>query len=221
MQNKNQIQIELQDLGIHLPKIQQAPFDTPVNYFNDLSSNMLQIAKNQSFIENLSKENPFQAPSTYFENFSSELQNKIQEIELTAALSKANPYEMPAGYFENFEVELAKKIDDEKNTPALRPIRNVNYIKRTLSIAASILLILQLSFTLLQSKHQASIEQKLATISNDEIQSFLNKHEFEFELANNSEPLTLPNEVIDQLEDELFQKQLNEVPIEEFDNFIL
>lgn len=148
---------------------------------------------------NNSRELPFEAPQPqYFENFVAELEKRLfrseEEIEelspLLSELKKTQPLAMPSGYFENNqlgkvkpEAKPAAKVIEH---PAVKSMR-----WSTWAAAAAVLIIFSIGgwqFLGDAAVSKPSIEQRLAQVSNTQIQNYIDNHieEFDINMLENS-----------------------------------
>lgn len=164
------------------------PYTVPMGYFDSLPDDLLQKIKAKTEVHIT---HPYTVAASYFDGLASSILSKIKKVEpsrneeiileletiapLLNTISPENILYVPDGYFEN--VKFSVSIDDvEPKVVSLnREIRKwISY-----AAAASIIFILSASSYLYINQHLKSvdksltIEQRLATLDDDEILNYL------------------------------------------------
>lgn len=137
MAQNEHIQQELQNIAPHLIELNSNVYVTPRDYFNTLSTNILQVINNEAAIISLPVKQ-FQIPANYFENLPNQILAKIrmQENEIFAELetvapilnsiSKQMPYKLPADYFENLSIAMPQQ--NAKVVSMYQPLKFAKYL---------------------------------------------------------------------------------------------
>lgn len=202
---------ELKELGISIPEL-PAPFDIPTNYFSNLDKEILERVETESFLDSLPKSNPYHLESGYFD----QLPASIVGLNFIESLPKDNVFAVPENYFDKLPEQLIRKV---KQDVRIVPMRKVSPVFSRMSIAASILLILGIGFLFMQGKVNISAEQRLAQVSELDLEQYFNTHSLEFagdlsyNYINESELdlNSLENDVINNLPlDELTPEEMNQ-----------
>lgn len=97
------------------------------------------------------KEDGFQIPENYFEGLEEQLRDRAA---LQDHIPAQEGFLIPEGYFENFEAVLQNKI-----SPGRGKVRHLQYLKRGLAVAASILGLFFLSTLLFNTEGDFSFDQ--------------------------------------------------------------
>lgn len=216
MENKTNIAQELNDLHINLPVCPMpASMQVPPAYFTHLADNILAQIKLEDTIQDLPKTNPFEVPTGYFEEFESNLSSLLA----LESLPKSMPYQVPDNYFEQLSEQVISNIPIEK--PVLKPLRGTNHTFAYLSMAATILLFVGLSFIFLSQKNTPSVEQQLSMMPDTEVNNYIKNHQNEFETDVVLDVLDESHIDLNSLEAEIIDKQLNNLSDEEIASFIL
>lgn len=164
------------------------PYTVPMGYFDSLAVDIIKNIKPETVITST---NPYSAPTGYFDGLASSILYKIKSAEasmskeitlelekiapLLSTISNGNVLSLPDGYFETLNVCIPKESKELKVVPFGGSIRKwVSY-----AAAASIIFILSVSSYLYVNQHMKSvdksltIEQRLATLDDDEIFNYL------------------------------------------------
>ena len=214
MKQNPEIAQELKQLGVNLPQV-DLPYSAPEGYFERFEAELQERLTIETILEKLPKETPYQIDPGYFDSFEDQLHSAIY----MESLPKEMPYDLPVGYFDEFEKTLHKHIG--VNKPEMKPHRKVSPVFSYMSIAASIVLILGISFWMMRMGNKPSVEQQLATISNAEIQSYIASHQAEFgnEIALENVDESLID--VSALEQEVYGNfDFNTISSEELDKFV-
>jgi hypothetical protein len=180
-----------------------ANYDLPDSYFEQFSTNLLQQIQLEAYLDTLPKNMPHHLPSTYFQEF--------EPIPLPETI---NPFYLPDFYFEELTLQLNKKIAGQLHVK-INPLRHST--KYVVSMAAAILLFVSSAWFLLQNKitplNNTPVHQ-ISELSANEIDTYLNQHQTEFLLDEDTETLDykqfeLACLDIDCLIDNIDQTELN------------
>lgn len=189
MELSSNIYIELRQIAPAVANIgNNNPYTVPMGYFDLLSADIMLKIRPEAVVTSA---NPYSTPMGYFDGLASNILDKIKvaeqkrskeiiaELEEVAPLlntiDHGNLLSVPYGYFEAFTVHTKK----ERNQ--VKVVSIGNGITRWLSYAAaaSIIFILSASSYLYINHHMKSvdksltIEQRLATLGDDEIFNYL------------------------------------------------
>lgn len=134
MENIKNINNELKELGIELPKVSDGFQSIPDNYFEEFPNLMAERIQYESELDKVSKEMPYSVPENYFELQPSLIMQKILEKDKTPVMQVHRPkrwYNMAAaasialllgvGMFlfssspvdQNFESQIAQLATEE------------------------------------------------------------------------------------------------------------
>jgi hypothetical protein len=216
MQQKINIEQELNDLQLKVPIVSMPEFSVPAGYFDNLEMSVLDRIHSEDFIAQLPKNMPFDAPQGYFDQLSNELNTSIS----LEQLPKNTPYQVPIGYFNDLDTQILSKIAQTK--PSLKPLKVSSRRFAPLSMAASILFFIVSGFFLINQQSSPSVEQQLAKISDDEINLYIQAHQQEFETdLVSAEALDDSQVDIPTLEKDIIENQLNTLTKEELSSYIL
>lgn len=188
MANDNNIQDELRAIAPVVANLSRNnPYDIPLGYFNTLAEDIVEAIISPEIDLIKTKGQVFTVPVGYFENLAGNILDKInaQHLDIAAELnvvapllntiSNENLYTVPRNYFDAVsfaipvEEKQAKVISLGKSTN-----RWVSY-----AVAASVLFILSTTSYLFINHHlkgvdkSPTIEQRLATLQDDELINYL------------------------------------------------
>ncbi len=184
MKNRKIILDELKSLGIEIPDLASEPYQVPEGYFNNLSENILSLAKNRESgvedeIEQLSpllaglrKENPYQLPREYFdENLSSlpYLINEDQPSALLKLVEQETPYEVPAGYFDSLPQQVLSRTS--QRTPVISMKRK--WMKMAVAAVLAGMVAISGIFYFNESTVSSSIAKQLKNVPTTELDEFI------------------------------------------------
>lgn len=215
--NKNpQIMKELQELEPELPMV-DTPFLPPEHYFNHLSEEILTFVRTETRLDHLSKEMLMDIPNNYFDSFHQTLMEEIKLETMLDKLPKTMPFSVPTGYFEQLPMEVSKRIAP---TQKLKPLYFVNRTFSNWSMAAALITFILSAFLLVNRTNQIPLENQLSQLSDIEIETYLNEHQTEFEMANMNEVPDPQKIDLRQLEKDIFDQQLNNLTEEEIIDYL-
>lgn len=204
---------ELEDVGIQIPEHTQAPFSIPQGYFDQFSSQIIEQLHRESFLESLPKVNPYSIDSDYFENLPETLVNR----NYLDSLPKETTYELPPNYFQHLPDQIIQKAKQGRN---IHPMRKVSPIFASISIAASIVMILSISFLFLRAPSSLNTEQKLAMISKSELELYINNNPQEFSDELTYATLDETEVDLNSLEEDVFKQiPLSDLSKEEINQY--
>jgi hypothetical protein len=136
MENKQQIEQELQEIGVTIAGARLInPYRVPAGYFSTLPETVLAELRNDAFLQNANT-GTYAVPSGYFEGLAANILDKIKTVdqlnEVRAELDEVAPllntisrqeiYSLPAGYFANVDF-AAKATQKEGKVITLRIAR--------------------------------------------------------------------------------------------------
>jgi hypothetical protein len=183
------ISIELRQIAPAVANIgNNNPYTVPMGYFDSLAADIIKNIKPETIVVSI---NPYSAPTGYFDGLASSILSKIKTVEasrskdimlelekvapLLNTISSRNILAVPDGYFETLSVHIPKESKEPKVVSFGGGIRKwVSY-----AAAASIIFILSACSYLYVNQHMKSadrsltIEQRLATLDDDEIFNYL------------------------------------------------
>jgi hypothetical protein len=191
MTSNNNIQEELRTIAPVVANLSKNnPYEIPVGYFNTLAGDI--VAAMVSAETDLIKtgEQVFTVPVGYFDGLATNIFNKInlhahnteikQELRTVAPLlttiSNANLYTAPGGYFDAISFAIS---GEDNQTKVVSLGRNINKWV-SYAAAASVLFILSTTSYFFVNHHlkgidkSPTIEQRLATLKDDELINYLN-----------------------------------------------
>jgi hypothetical protein len=215
--NKNpQIMNELQELKLELPMV-DTPFLAPEHYFNNLGEEILTFVQSETRLDYLSKKMPGDIPNNYFDSFHQTLMEEIKQENVLDKLPKTMPFSVPNGYFEQLPLEVSKRITP---TQKLKPHNFVNRTFSNWSMAAALMAFVFSAFLLVNRNTHVPVENQLSQLSDIEIETYLNEHQTEFEMANLNEVPDPQKIDLRQLEKDIFDQQLNNLTEEEIIDYL-
>lgn len=220
MNINNDIIKELDELGVTLPDNCLATFTIPDQYFDDFPNQVIQEVKIEEYLSSLPHSIPYSVSADYFNTILPSVLDQIKEEEFLNTIPRKMPYHIPVGYFE----QSAKEIVQTANIEKPEMIRFTFHRKRiaTLSIAASLVLFLSIGFKLLNAPTIPSFEKELSGISDNEIISYINLHQTEFENDLTSlDPIDESKIDMRALETDIYDTELNKISDEEISSYIL
>jgi hypothetical protein len=164
------------------------PYTVPMGYFDSLAADIIKNIKPETVVVST---NPYTAPTGYFDGLASSILSKIKANELSRnkeimlelekiapllnTINSKNILSVPDGYFETLSIHIPKEIKEPKVVPfGSGKSKWISY-----AAAASIIFILSASSYLYINQHMKSvdksltIEQRLATLDDDEIFNYL------------------------------------------------
>jgi hypothetical protein len=215
--NKNpQIMNELQELKLELPMV-DTPFLAPEHYFNNLGEEILTFVQSETRLDYLSKKMPGDIPNNYFDSFHQTLMEEIKQENVLDKLPKTMPFSVPNGYFEQLPLEVSKRITP---TQKLKPHNFLNRTFSNWSMAAALMAFVFSAFLLVNRNTHVPVENQLSQLSDIEIETYLNEHQTEFEMANLNEVPDPQKIDLRQLEKDIFDQQLNNLTEEEIIDYL-
>jgi hypothetical protein len=160
------------------------PYEVPTGYFNQFEENILAEAGSFIHQSKLSRALPFTVPAHYFENLSRNLEEHVVNETRLDLYSREMVYEFPDNYFTHLPEMVMLKVHNANTTSAFRPI--LTGIRSKMSLAATILLFVAISFaSFLQQttgvSSSSSAEIALDSVSDEEMQVYLNNHQHEID----------------------------------------
>lgn len=126
MENRQQIEQELQEIGVNIAGFNAInPYRAPAGYFDNLPENLLAHVKTEIFLQSAGAES-FKVPAGYFEGLATnvlgkinaaaelnEVRSELEEIApLLNTMSREEVYKFPQGYFDT--VDFAGKAIAKK-----------------------------------------------------------------------------------------------------------
>lgn len=154
MEKRNEILIELRELGSGLAAVEPAvPYRVPVGYFDEFPLLTLQmcravtintvaepgrdeeLAQLSPLLSKAPKAMPFSVPAGYFADMPGTRTTSLEQDQLPAIfkdVSKTGPYGVPLGYFENLPAKLANAVQ----TPGAKVIKG-SFRKNIVKYAAA------------------------------------------------------------------------------------
>ncbi len=220
MKSKEQIQKELNELGVNLPSNRMPLMEIPAHYFDSFPASMTDYVRSTGFLASLPIQMPFEIPETYFEQFSNIARDTIREENLIEALPKKMPYAVPEYYFSELSDQINSKVKTGSNSAFIQ-----TFLPR-LSLAATVLLFMVISLKIfLNPAHtmqaNSSVENQLASISDEEFNQYLIHHQAEIE--SSLVVVNVDESAIDlqKLEFEMLDHTFNNVSDEELINYTL
>ncbi|MBK7884520.1 MAG: hypothetical protein IPJ81_12595 [Chitinophagaceae bacterium] len=130
MENKNDILNELKTISPLLAGIEKINvFSIPEEYFKKLDTYIIEIAKENNFLQHINKQPVNEIPLGYFTNLSENILNKIKNQQTQNALEEIktlsptlyqlqpiNVFKLPGTYFTNLSNEILQKINVQPDT---------------------------------------------------------------------------------------------------------
>jgi hypothetical protein len=221
MKHKIDIKQELNEIGVSVPIRTMPEMNLPLGYFNTFSTTLLEQIHTNDFISALPQSMPYQIPNAYLENFSTELLDSIHQVEFIESLPKNIPYEVPKDYFLEFPALISRHINQVQNQ--LTPYTFSRKFVAKLSIAATLFLFVGLAFKGLtvssKTDEIAAIQNKLSTISDQEINQYILDHQTEIESSLALETIDETKIDLQKLEIEMLDHSLNNISDEELLNY--
>ncbi len=157
----------------------QMPFAYPENYFDTLDTSCFKT-DNQSIDYVFTKQMPFAAvPENYFDQLSLNILEAVKKSNtILENISKTMPYQIPKAYFEQLPAQVLFKI---KTTHSEK--RNQGAIFRMVQWAASIAVLLMLSFAIKNAPKKATQDTNfsLEDVSAEEIANYVHNNIDEFD----------------------------------------
>jgi hypothetical protein len=218
MNDSKNIANELKDIGIDIPNDLKSPMDVPFNYFTNFSESVLDLIKEEDLLATLPPRMPYEVENNFFQLNENEIISIVTTEDKLESFPKTMPFALPKDYFERIENELKSKIDFQKKE--IKPLRYTYTKTQVFSIAASIILILGIGFLFLKPTKTVNIEQQLATISINEINAYIMQHQAEFSTDIVTETIDETSIDVNQLENEIIESQINNLPIEDLKNYL-
>jgi hypothetical protein len=220
MNINNDIIKELNELGGTLPDSRLATFIVPDHYFDDFPNQVLQEIKIEESLSSLPPSLSYSVSADYFNTILPSVLDQIKEEEFLHSIPQKMPYHIPVGYFAQSAKEILQTANMEK------PLKSGVTLYRTrmasFSIAASLVLFLSIGFKLLNAPTIPSFEKELSGISDNEIISYINLHQTEFENdLTSSDPIDESKLDMRALETEIYDTELNKITDEEISTYIL
>lgn len=202
------IRLELQELGAEIlsasPRIM--PFALKNNYFEQFGKGIIHTIHTETqapdFLQTGNRDLPFSTPPvSYFEELSANILAKISTEEHTESYTdwgREMPYHVPLHYFDQLPGSITKQVAGKPESK----IRRIPLFK-TFQLAASIALIVFLGLGIILNNprtNKASTEQMLSSLSQTEIENYINNNIDDFDtdliidgLANNGHNVSTPN----------------------------
>jgi hypothetical protein len=160
---------------------------------------------------------PGDIPNNYFDSFHQTLMEEIKQENVLDKLPKTMPFSVPNGYFEQLPLEVSKRITP---TQKLKPLNFVNRTFSNWSMAAALMAFVFSAFLLVNRNTHVPVENQLSQLSDIEIETYLNEHQTEFEMANLNEVPDPQKIDLRQLEKDIFDQQLNNLTEEEIIDYL-
>lgn len=188
MQENNNISEELKAISPLLGSIKRnCPYAEPAGYFDSLVDDILANIKLSTLANN---SNIYSLPDGYFENFAdsvfqrikleetkvSDVHKELYEVApLLNNISKRNIYSLPENYFDGFSIEMQILQEPAKVISLAAKFKKALHY----AVAASVLFVIASTSFLYVHQHSKninkslSIEQRLATLNDDDIINYL------------------------------------------------
>lgn len=223
MKKNPEIVQELQTIAPQLAKIETGKnwYAVPENYFEDFEKNIMQsIATEPVFatLASLKKENNYTVPEDYFENASAKLIAQIHKTVYDEELSAAAPmlaainkqplYTVDAAYFETFDKKLFATIAKDNRQPEAAKYGWMNAISSFFEVfakpsyqlafasVAGIVMIVTVFFVT-QPDTNATANADIASLSNNEIASYIALNQDEFDMQMLQDVNVSPEKILD------------------------
>lgn len=180
MKAVNEIQLELNEMGVRLPISAASIQSIPEGYFDSFYDGLRQRIQDEDTLAAYKQLNPYTIPGGYFEDFDHQLLARIRQEEFLDTLPAELPYQVPSGYFNEMDNRMMAIVGRTDNAPRLAPLRSFYH---TISIAATLLLFLGLAFKgmlfPIGGHRPVNAEAQLAGLTDTEISAYLSDHEAE------------------------------------------
>ena len=181
MENRPNIQQELNEVNIKLNAGIKSPWEPNQSYFDHFSKEIVSNINTLSFLSDLPQKQTFEVPDGYFEKQHQALLEELEISRITNDWPRVMPYELPANYFLAFEDSLKTELHADFSLPTASEIGPfqvpANYFEEfeiklkaklkddtkttllqakrfkwsTLALAASVLLFVTIGFSLFNS----------------------------------------------------------------------
>lgn len=196
-------QVEVHNFIDDLPK--NMPQNVPADYFEQSKMDILAEVKSLELLKGLSNKMPQNVPADFFEQSKQDILAEVKSLELLKGLPKEMPQTVPEGYFEQSKNDiLAKLTDNKEREKSNKPFSVTGGGKRkNWALAASIALILSIGLLFIQSDSNLNVENELAQIPIEEIDSYINDHQYSFEAYDILENPEIITKDIKTLEEEI------------------
>ncbi len=152
----------------------ETPFAVPAGYFDELSSN---IQSRIAVEEAMEAGEGFEVPAGYFENLSSQIQSRLF---VEQALAAEQSFTVPDGYFEQLNAKILNQTVTQEAVQQkgkiIRLIRSTAFRYATAAcfvLVAGASLILRPSKSEVEDHNSSYLHQQLSTVSNDELQDYI------------------------------------------------
>lgn len=190
----------------------------PVDYFESLHGQIMQTIGETAFLESMPSAVPYEVPAHYFEHAATEIVQNSQTANFLAGLPTQVPYQLPANYFNNLTDDIILK---SSKSLKIGPLRGTRTFYEKLSIAASLFIILSLSFMLMfHNTKIGNMENQLALVSDAEINNYIQAHSYEFENELSFQSIDESKIDLNKLENDIFNSYFDDISDEEIKNFL-
>lgn len=190
----------------------------PVDYFESLHGQIMQTIGETAFLESMPSAVPYEVPAHYFEHAATEIVQNSQTANFLAGLPTQVPYQLPANYFNNLTDDIILK---SSKSLKIGPLRGTRTFYEKLSIAASLFIILSLSFMLMfHNTKIGNMENQLALVSDVEINNYIQAHSYEFENELSFQSIDESKIDLNKLENDIFNSYFDDISDEEIKNFL-
>ncbi|MBK7689677.1 MAG: hypothetical protein IPJ31_00645 [Bacteroidetes bacterium] len=195
-----------------------ATLTVPSNYFDSLPEKILETISERAFLESLPAVVPYDVPKHYFEHSIAEIIQNSQTANFLSGLPTQVPYQLPANYFEKLADEVLLK---SSKSLKIGPLRGTRTFYGKLSIAASLFIILSISFLLMfHNTKTENVENQLALVSDAEINNYIQTHSFEFENELTFQSIDESKIDLNKLENDIYNSYFDDISEEEINNFL-
>ncbi len=221
MKNQEQnIKKELKELGVSLEHNTSMHLSVPTGYFESFKKDTLELISAIDFVENLPKEMPQQVPTNYFEGLKEEVLDEVAVLDFEQNMPKRMPQYVPQGYFDQAKQQILAEITKETEAqPApLSVTRSTS--RKNWALAASMALILSIGLFFIKSDSSLNLENELANVPTEMIDSYIQNHEYDFEAYDILENPQLTTQAMQSLEEEILH-EIENLSNEEIFEFVL
>lgn len=212
------IMAEIHTNAFLTPFTTEMPFTLPTGYFDSFSDKLISDIQTEQFIDQLPKQLPYEVPQAYFDQMPTFVVDQIKNTHFVESLPKQVPYDLPVDYFEQFPKVIITKTQDAKS---LQPLRVTRTLYSKIAMAASLLIILSLGFLFItQPVNHADVETQLAQISDADINTYIQKHAYEFESHLTFQSIDESKIDLNKLENDIYNAYFDNITDDEINQFL-
>lgn len=218
---QNKIQQELQELGVQLEHTPNMPFVLPEGYFNEFKTDLLETVSALDFAASLPKEMPQKVSSDYFNELQKNVLDEIEVINIAEGIPHTDAQSIPANYFNEMQASVLSKIAKEEmqETAPLTVHRSSN--KKSWALAATMALLVSLGLFFINTDNSTlNLEEQLAQIPTEEIDTYISEHDYDFEAFEILENPQIITKDMQSLENEILE-EIKTLSNEEIFEFVL